>query len=74
MEERLVMMPCRCRIYLDFNLALKEVTVVDHNTELVVFKVTCWYCHKVKRYKMGWVRFYELFSPHLEIKNDGNKL
>jgi len=74
MNERLVLMPCRCRAYLDTNVALKEVSMVDKNTEIVVLKIKCLYCHKIHRCKMGIAHFYELFYPHMKEVNDGNRL
>lgn len=66
MNERLVLMPCHCRIYLDYNLALKEVTILDNNSEMVILKVKCLYCHKTKRHQIGIASFYKMFGSHLE--------
>ena len=74
MNERLVLMPCRCRIHLEQNLALKAVSIVDRNTELVVLKIECWYCHKVRRCKMGLNLYYQLFWSHEQEVHDGNRL
>jgi hypothetical protein len=71
MNARLVLMPCLCRIHLDQNIALKEVSVVDKNTEIVILKIECWYCHKVRRIKMGISHFYELFWTHQKEVYDG---
>ena len=73
MNERLVLMPCRCRIYLDYNLALKEVTILDETPNITLLKIKCLYCHKHFRIEIGVLRFYEMFGSHLREVNDGNK-
>jgi len=74
MNERLVLMPCRCRVHLEQNIALKAVSIVDKNTELVVLKIECWYCHKIRRIKIGIAHFYELFWIQTKEVYDGNRL
>jgi len=75
MNKRLVLMPCRCRIHLEQNIALKEVSLIDKNTELVVLEIKCWYCHEVRRVKMGIAHFYELFWAFAKREVcDGNRL
>lgn len=73
MNERLVLMPCRCRRHLDYNLALKEVTVLDETPTVTLLKIKCLYCHQKFRIKIGVLRFYEMFGSHLGEVNDGNK-
>jgi len=64
MHERYILMPCRCQIYKEQNLALKSVSIVDKSDEIVVLKVECLYCHKIRRIKLGIAHYYELFWVH----------
>lgn len=64
LQERLILMPCRCQIWKEQNLALKEVTEVDKTDICVVLKIKCLFCHKVKRVKIGVMHYYELFLAH----------
>lgn len=64
MHERLVMMPCKCQIWKESNLALKEITEIDRTTEYISLKIKCLYCHKIKRFTIGIVRYIELFRVH----------
>lgn len=73
MNERLVLMPCHCRIHLDYNLALKEVSIVDETPTFVVLKIKCLYCHKIHRYKIGIRLFLEMFDSHIREVNDDNR-
>lgn len=64
MHERYVLMPCRCQIWKEQNLALKEITEIDRCPEYIALKIKCLFCHKVKRVKIGIMHYYELFMAH----------
>jgi len=64
MHERYILMPCRCQIWKEQNLALKEVTEIDKADIYVALKIKCLFCHKVKRIKIGVMHYYELFLAH----------